>query len=272
MDLIDGMCTALNQLLKQFLTINLFNNSINFFSPTFHIILNFRRFHLLYETSFFLRIFFSIIVTFWHLVKYIHHHSYFSINSLSQLILLVIAFLFVTRAFFSYVLFCNYCFEPTIFHMPNSIKLRNWSTWLLLFLFFNSCFCVEMRSGVAFLSLLETSGECSSYSLASIKPLVLGRCGQELFTAGIAGSDPHCYGSVSPRQLPARHPAPVGHSLLSLLESVLQKYLLCLILTCWQHPRSLLWVWGAKHSPGVLAVLGGQRTQCWSYSIRVTQK
>lgn len=44
----------------------------------------------------------------------------------------------MTWVFFSYVLFCNYCFEPTIFHMPNSIKLRNWSTWLLLFLFFNS--------------------------------------------------------------------------------------------------------------------------------------
>lgn len=134
-------------------------------------------------------------------------------------------------AFFSYVLFCNYCFELTVFHMPNSIKLRNWSTWLLLFLFFNSSFCVEMRSGVAFLPLLETSGERSNYSLASIKHLGLRRCGQELITDGIAGSGPYCCGSVFPRQLPARHPAPVEHSLLSLLESVLQKYLLCLLPT-----------------------------------------
>lgn len=72
--------------------------------------------------------------------------------------------------FLSYALFCNYCFELSLFHMPNAIKLRNWSTWLLLFLFFNSSFCVKMRSDVAFLPLLEISeGECSNYNLASIK-------------------------------------------------------------------------------------------------------
>lgn len=37
--------------------------------------------------------------------------------------------------------------------------------------------------------------------------------------------------AVFPKQLPVRHPAPVGHSLLSLLESVLQKCLLCLLPT-----------------------------------------
>lgn len=196
------------------------------------------------------------------MVKYIHHHSYFSINSLSQLILLVIAFLFVTWVFVSYVLFCNYCFEPTIFHMPNSIKMRNWSTWLLLFLLFNSCFCVEMRSGVAFLSLLETSGERSSYSLASIKPLGRRRCGQELITAGTAGSGPRCYGSLSLRQLPARHPAPVGQSLLSLLESVLQKYLLCPLLT-WllKLTASKILAVGVR-SQALAAVPGVQRAQC----------
>lgn len=53
------------------------------------------------------------------------------------------------------------------------------STWLLLFLFFNSSFCVKIRSDAAFLPLLEISeGERSNYSLASIKHLGFTRRGQ----------------------------------------------------------------------------------------------
>lgn len=60
--------------------------------------------------------------------------------------------------------------------MPNAIKLRNWSTWLLLFLFFNSSFCEKTRSDVAFLPLQEISeGEHSNYSLAPVKRLGLKR-------------------------------------------------------------------------------------------------
>lgn len=104
------------------------------------------------------------------------------------------------------------------------------STWLLLFLFFNSSFCVKMRSDVAFLPLLEISeGERSNYSLASIKHLGFTRRGQDLVADGIAGSGTRCYGSAFPKQLPAGHPSPVGPSPLSLLELLLQKYLLCLL-------------------------------------------
>lgn len=173
-------------------------------------------------------------------------------------------------AFLSYALFCNYSFELTIFHMPNAIKLRNWSTWLLLFLFFNSSFCEKMRSDVAFFRLLEISeAEHSNYSLASVKHLGLRRRGWSSLLMALLGQ---ALAAVAPR---SRNSCQLGTH--PQWDSPCCPYwnLCCKSICCvfspndfpsWSHQRSSLRIWGAKHSAcAFLAAALVQKMQCCSW-------
>lgn len=133
----------------------------------------------------------------------------------------------------------------------------------------------ELWCGIS--PLLETSGERSDYSLASIKHLGFRRCGQgpsllallgQALTAMAQCSPSSCQAGTQPQwDTPC---CPYWHLSCKSVCSVFSP----LGFSSWQHPRSSLWVWGAKPLAGVFlaAVPGVQRTQCWPYSIRVTQK